>query len=241
MRDDTHSDDSTDAETADTGWAASPGTDADRGSGRYRSDGGPEDVRLCEGWQGRYYEDFAVGDVYKHPYGRTVTETDNVWFTNVTMNANPMHFNEAYAAGTEFGERLVNGLFVVALSVGMSVVDVSMNATANLGYDSVQHHAPVFHGDTLFAESEVLDKRESSSRDHVGIVTTELRTYTQDDELVLSLERTPMVLKRSHAQPSAAQPPGWPAGVGTRPDDGEDGGPDATGGGRDAGDEGGSS
>lgn len=177
------------------------------------------DHRLVAGWQGRYYEDFTVGDVYKHPYGRTVTETDNVWFTNVTMNLNPMHFNEAYAAETEFGERLVDGTFIIALVVGMSVIDVSANATANLGYDDIRHHSPVFHGDTLFAESEVIDKRESSSRDNVGIVTTRLRAYNQDDEKVLSLERTPMVLKREYAQPSAAKPIGWPEGVGTQPED----------------------
>jgi acyl dehydratase len=178
-----------------------------------------EQRRLVAGWQGRYFEDFQVGDVYKHPYGRTVTETDNVWLTNLTMNVNPMHFNEAYAAETEFGERLVDGLYVIALAVGMSVIDVSANATANLGYDRVRHHAPVFHGDTVFAESEVLSKRESESRDHVGIVTTELRAYNQDDELVLSLERTPMVLKREAAEPTAARPTGWPDGVGTQPED----------------------
>ena len=178
-----------------------------------------DERRLVAGWQGRYFEDFRVGDVYKHPYGRTVTETDNVWLTNLTMNLNPMHFNEPYAAATEFGERLVDGTFVIALAVGMSVIDVSANATANLGYDRIRHHAPVFHGDTIFAESEVLDKRESSSREHVGIVTTELRAYNQDDELVLSMERTPMVLKRSHARPSAARPTGWPDGVGTQPED----------------------
>jgi len=171
--------------------------------------------RLQTGWQGRYYEDFTVGDVYKHPFGRTVTETDNVWMTNVTMNLNPMHFNEAYAAETEFGERLVDGTFVFALAVGMSVIDVSINATANLGYDNVRHHAPVFHGDTIFAESEVLSKRESESRDHVGMVTTELRAYNQEGTKVLSLERTPMVLKREYAEPTAEQPPGWPEGVGT--------------------------
>ena len=175
--------------------------------------------RLVEGWHGRYFEDFEEGDVYKHPFGRTVTETDDVWLTNVTMNLNPMHFNEAYASRTEFGERLVNGLVVIAMAVGMSVVDVSMNATANLGYDEVRHHAPVFHGDTLFAESEVVEKRESESRDHVGIVTTELRTYNQDDELVLSLERTTMILKREHARPTAARPPGWPDDIGTQPSD----------------------
>ena len=177
------------------------------------------DTQIKSGWHGRFYEDFTVGDVYKHPYGRTVTETDDVWFTNLTMNVNPMHFNEAYAAETEFGERLVNGTFVIALAVGMSVIDVSANATANLGYDDVRHHGPVFHGDTLFAESEVLDKRESESRDHVGIVETELRAFTQDDEKVLSLTRTPMVLKREHAQPTAARPTGWPEGVGTQPED----------------------
>ena len=177
------------------------------------------DRRLVAGWQGRYFEDFDEGDVYKHPYGRTVTETDNVWLTNVTMNVNPIHFNEAYAAETEFGERLVDGLFVIALAVGMSVVDVSANATANLGYDDVRHHAPVFHGDTIFAESEVLSTRASDSRDHVGIVTTGLRAFNQEDTKVLSLERTGMVLKRSHAEPSAAKPVGWPEGIGTQPED----------------------
>jgi itaconyl-CoA hydratase len=175
--------------------------------------------RLVAGWQGRYYEDFEVGDIYKHPYGRTVTETDNIWFTNITMNLNPMHFNEAYASQTEFGEILVDGTFVIALAVGMSVIDISANATANLGYDDIRHHGPVYHGDTLFAESEVLKKRESKSRDHVGMVTVELRAYNQDGDLVLSLERTPMVLKREYAQPSAAKPTGWPEGIGTQPED----------------------
>ncbi|WP_255167213.1 MaoC family dehydratase [Natrononativus amylolyticus] len=178
-----------------------------------------DETRVVAGWHGRYFEDFAVGDVYKHPFGRTVTETDNVWMTNVTMNLNPMHFNEEYAANTEFGERLVDGTFVIALAVGMSVIDVSVNATANLGYDKIRHHAPVYHGDTIFAESEVLETRESDSRSHVGIVTTELRAYNQDGTKVLSLERTPMVLKREHAEPSAEQPPGWPEGIGTQPDD----------------------
>ena len=185
----------------------------------HADDASTSDRRLEAGWQGRYYEDFTVGDIYKHPFGRTVTETDNVWMTNVTMNINPMHFNEAYAAQTEFDERLVDGTFVIALAVGMSVIDVSVNATANLGYDDIRHHAPVYHGDTIFAESEVLSKRESSSRDHVGIVTTELRAYNQEGIKVLSLERTPMVLKREYAQPSAAKPPGWIDGVGTQPDD----------------------
>ncbi|MFO7927659.1 MAG: MaoC family dehydratase [Halobacteriota archaeon] len=175
--------------------------------------------RLVGGWQGRFYEDFEVGDVYKHPYGRTMTETDDVWLTNLTMNLNPMHFNEPYAAETEFGERLVNGLVVIALAVGMSVIDISQNATANLGYDDVRHHAPVYHGDTIFAESEVLEKRESGSRDHVGIVTTGLTAYNQEGTKVLSLKRTNMMLKRAETDVSAARPPGWPAGVGTQPED----------------------
>ncbi|ELZ87397.1 MaoC domain-containing protein dehydratase [Haloferax elongans ATCC BAA-1513] len=175
--------------------------------------------RLVSGWHGRFFEDFRVGDVYKHPFGRTVTETDDVWLTNVTMNLNPMHFNEAYASQTEFGERLVNGTVVIALAVGMSVIDVTMNATANLGYDKVKHHAPVYHGDTIFAESEVLETRPSESRNHVGLVTTELRAYNQDGDPVLSLERTAMVLKRESAQPSAATPPGWLEGIGTQPED----------------------
>jgi acyl dehydratase len=101
----------------------------------------------------------------------------------------------------------------------MSVVDVSQNATANLGYDDVRHHNPVFHGDTIFAESEVVEKRESDSRDHVGIVTTELRAYNQEGTKVLSLRRTNMVLKRSETDVSAARPPGWPEGIGTQPED----------------------
>ena len=179
--------------------------------------------QLCRGWEGRFYEDFTVGDVYKHPFGRTVTETDDVWMMAITMNLNPMHFNEAYASETEFGERLVNGTFVIALAVGMSVIDVTMNATANLGYDEVRHLGPVFHGDTLFAESEVVAKRESDSREHLGIVETELRAYTQADEQVLSLRRTAMVRKRSHANPTPERPTGWPEGIGTKQRDLEDG------------------
>jgi len=139
---------------------------------------------------------------------RTVTETDNVWLTNLTMNLNQMHYNEAYATETEFGKRLENGLIVIATAVGMSVLDISQNATANLGYDDIRHHDPVFHGDTLFAESEFLSERESESRDEVGIVTTELRAFNQEGTQVLSLQRTPMVLKREFAEPSVAQPPG---------------------------------
>ena len=134
------------------------------------------------------------------------------------MNLNPMHFNEAYAAETGFGERLVNGL-IIAMAVGMRVIDVSQNATANLGYDDVRHLVPMFHGDPLFAESEVLEKHESDPRDHVGIIETELRGYNQERTMVLSLWRTPMVLKRAAADPSVVHPPGWPEDVGAQPED----------------------
>lgn len=179
----------------------------------------PHERRIVNGWQGRFFEDFEVGDIYKHPYGRTVTETDNTWLTNVTMNLNPMHFNEPYAAGTEFGERLVNSAVTFAVAAGMSVIDVSQNSTAMLGLDDLRLHNPVYHGDTIFAESEVLTKRESQSRDHVGIITTELRAYNQDNDLVLSCERSNFIIKREHADSSAVRPPGWPDDVGTQPED----------------------
>jgi len=179
----------------------------------------PGERRLVSGWYGRFYEDLAVGDIYKHPHGRTVTETDNVWFSHITMKSSPLHSNEAYMASTEYGERIVDGTFVIALAVGMSVADVSENAVANLGYEEIHHHAPVFHGDTLFAESEVVSKRESNSRDDVGIVETELRTFNQTGELVLSLREALLIEKRASADVSAANPPGWPEGIGTQPAD----------------------
>lgn len=191
------------------------------------SEENPEtDKRLVEGWSGRYYEDFEVGDIYKHPYGRTITPTDNVWLTNIAMGPNAIHFNKEYAAERAVRDddsrtdyRIVNGVFVMMVAVGMSVIDVSQNSAANLGYDEIRHHAPTYHGDTIFAESEVLSKRESESRPNVGLVTTELRAYNQNDELVLSLKRTPMVYKREHVQPDAATPTGWIEGIGTQPED----------------------
>ncbi len=149
--------------------------------------------------QGRYYEDFRVGDVYEHPYGRTVTDADNVWFTNLTLNTNPAHFDYAFAAQTEFGRPLVNSAFTLALVTGMSVIDISENAFANLGWDKVQLPAPVFVGDTLYAESEVLEMRESRSRPAVGIVRFRTRGYKQDGTVVIEYERTIMVYKRGHS------------------------------------------
>ena len=146
--------------------------------------------------EGRYYEDFQVGDVYEHPYGRTITDADNIWFTNLTLNTNSVHFDYAYAAQTEFGKPLVNSAFTLALVTGMSVIDISENAFANLGWDKVRLPHPVFVGDTLYAESEVLEKRESKSRPNVGIVRLRSRGYKPDGTVVIEYERTVMVYKR---------------------------------------------
>ncbi len=120
-------------------------------------------MALKEGWKGRYYEDFEVGDVYRCPFGRTVIEADNVWFTLLTMNTNQIHFNEEYAKRTEFGKRLVDSTFTFALVTGMSVSDLTMNSVANLGWDEIRLPNPVFEGDTIYEESEVLSKRESKA------------------------------------------------------------------------------
>ncbi len=125
------------------------------------------------GWQGRFFEDFEVGDVYQHPLGRTVTTTDNIWFTLLTQNTAPIHFDHHYAAQTEFGKPLVDSTFTLALVTGQSVTDISQNVFANLGWDEIRLPNPVFEGDTIYSQSEVLEKRESRSRPNVGIVTVQ--------------------------------------------------------------------
>lgn len=161
------------------------------------------------GWTGRCFDDFQVGDVYQHPLGRTVTTTDNLWFTHLTMNTNPLHFNHDYAAQTEFGRPLVNSCFTLALVTGMSVSDVSQNAFANLGWDEVRLPHPVFEGDTIYAESEVLEARPSQSRPKVGIVRINTTGYNQDGVTVIEFKRTIMVYRRGHvpqrARPSRAE------------------------------------
>ena len=112
-------------------------------------------MTVREGWNGRFFEDFEVGDVYQHPLGRTITTTDNAWFSLLTQNTNPVHFDAEFAAGTRFGQRLVNSCFTLSLVVGLSVPDTSENATANLAWDSVRLPNPVFHGDTIWVESEL--------------------------------------------------------------------------------------
>ena len=145
---------------------------------------------------GRYYEDFAVGDTYKHWPGRTITAADNTWFTLLTMNQNPIHFDEEYAKKSEFGKPLVNSTLTLAIVVGMSVADVSQNAVANLGWTDIVMPAPVFNGDTLYAESKVLDKRESKSRPAQGIVTVATRAWKQDGTTVMTFKRSVLVPKR---------------------------------------------
>lgn len=152
------------------------------------------------GWHGRFFEDFAVGDVYQHPLGRTVSETDNTWFTLLTMNTNQMHFNAAYAARSEFGRPLVVSTLTLAIAVGQSVTDLTQNAFANLGWDDIRLPSPVFAGDTLWSESIVLEKRESASRPHAGIVTVRTRTLNQDGTEVCSFLRTVYVYKQGAEQ-----------------------------------------
>src|SRR4028119_1419980 len=171
-----------------------------------------------EGWRGRFFEDFEVGDVYRHPLGRTVTETDNVWFTLLTQNTAPVHFDRHYAAQTEFGRPLVDSTFTVALVTGQSVTDVSQNVMANLGWDEVRLPAPVFEGDTIYSQSEVLETRGSRSRPNVGIVTVKTTGYNQVGTVVITFKRTVMVYRRGHS-PGAArpEPEGLGEGSGPRP------------------------
>ena len=145
---------------------------------------------------GRYYEDFEIGAVYKHWPGRTIGEADDTWFSLITMNQNPLHIDEHYASKLH-GQRLVNGLLVLSIAVGMSVADVSGKAIANLGYEDVKHVGPTFHGDTIYAETKVLDKRESETKPDRGIVHVETRAFNQRDETVLTLRRRVLVPKKN--------------------------------------------
>ena len=153
-------------------------------------------MAIKEGWTGRVYEDFEVGDVYMHPLGRTVIAADNVWFSLMTQNTNPIHIDQVYAAKTEFKRPLVNSTFTLALVTGQSVTDLSQNVMANLGWDEVRLPNPVFEGDTIYSRSEVLEKRESASRPDVGIVRVKTTGYNQDDKVVIEFKRTFMVYKR---------------------------------------------
>ncbi len=147
-------------------------------------------------WRGRFYEDFTIGDVFKSRLGRTVTQTDNIYFTLLTLNTNQMHFNTPYTEGTRFGKPLVNSAFTLALVTGMSVPDTSENATANLAWTDIKLPNPVFEGDTLWSESEILELRESKSSTNVGIVSMRTRGINQRRDVVIEFKRTFMVYKR---------------------------------------------
>jgi acyl dehydratase len=148
-------------------------------------------------WRSRFYEDLDVGDVYRSRFGRTVTETDNLLFTTLTMNTNQLHFSEAYAEKSRWGKILVNSTFTLALVTGLSVTDVTEHASANLSWTDIQLPNPVFFGDTIWAESEILEKRESRSNPDVGIVSMRTRGINQRREVVIEFKRTVMVYKRS--------------------------------------------
>ncbi len=147
---------------------------------------------------GRYFEDFIVGDVYEHRPGRTISETDNTWFTLLTMNQHPLHFDTEYAAKSEFARPLVNSCLTLSIVVGMSVSDISQKAIGNLGWTDIKLTAPVFVGDTLYAESEVLSKRESAKRPTQGIVFVRTLGRKADGTQVISFERQVLVPKRGY-------------------------------------------
>ncbi len=148
---------------------------------------------------GRYFEDFNIGDVYEHRPGRTITEADNSWFTLLTMNTHPLHFDVEYAKHSEFGKPLVNSTFTLAVVAGMSVSDTSQKAIANLGWDNIALTGPVFAGDTIYAESEVLEKRESKSRPNQGIVKIRTIGLKQDGSEFMSFTRSMLMPMRGHS------------------------------------------
>lgn len=148
---------------------------------------------------GRFYEDFKVGDVYEHRPGRTISETDNTWFTLLTMNTHPMHFDAEYAKASEFGKCIVCSPLTVALMVGMSVTDVSQKAIANLGWTDIALTHPLYAGDTLTAESEVQAMRESASRPGAGIVTVKTTGFNQHGTVVCHFVRKMLIAKRGHS------------------------------------------
>lgn len=147
-------------------------------------------MTIKSGWQGRFYEDFEIEDIYQHPLGRTITDADNTWFTLLTMNTNEAHFNIETGKASEFGRCLVGSSLTLAIARGQSVTDTSQNAFANLGVDKVRFARPVFVGDTLWSESLVVAKRQSKSRPQAGIVTIKTRALNQQGEEVLSFLRT---------------------------------------------------
>lgn len=168
----------------------------------FRSEG-----RIVEGWSGRLYEDFQVGDVYYHPFGKTVTETDNQWFTLVTQNVSKTHVDTNFASKTEFKRPLVNSTFTLALVTGQSTMDLSMNVFANMGWDEVRMPNPVYEGDTIYSRSKVLAVRPSGSRPQLGLVTVATEGYNQNAAIVISYRRTFMVYRQGHLPSVASSRP----------------------------------
>lgn len=158
------------------------------------------------GWAGRFYEDFEPGDVYRHPLGRTILAIDNTWFSLMTMNTNPLHFDYHYSAKTEFGKPLVDACITLAILTGQSVTDLTQNAVANLGWDEVIMPRPVFEGDTIYAQSEVLEKRQSKSRPNAGIVRVKTTGFNQNGAVVMEFKRTFLVYKRGIATEKSDAP-----------------------------------
>ncbi len=164
-------------------------------------------MAIKQGWIGRVFEDFEVGDIYPHRLGRTILSADNIWFTLLTQNTNPIHFDHTYSAKTEFKRPLVNSTFTLALVTGQSVADVSQNVMANLGWDEVRLPHPVFEGDTIYSQSEVLEKRESKTRESVGIVRIKTSGFNQDGIVVIQFMRTFMVFKRAYLPEAVVMKP----------------------------------
>ena len=147
---------------------------------------------------GKYFEDFSEGDIYKHWPGRTISEADNIWFTLLTMNKHPVHLDNNYAADQMFGKPLVNSTLTLSIVVGMSVWDTSQTAIANLGWEDIKLPKPVFIGDTLYAESEILETRESKSRPDAGILKFETRGYNQSNDLIMSYRRAVLIKRQGY-------------------------------------------
>jgi itaconyl-CoA hydratase len=160
--------------------------------------GYPQASRVASGWTGRLFEDFTVGDLYYHPFGKTVTEADNQTFTLMTQNVARTHVDRNFARNTEYGRPLVNSTFTLALVTGQSTIDLSMNVFANVGWDEVRMPAPVFEGDTIYSRSKVLAVRGSATRPSVGLVTVASEGFNQDGVIVISYRRTFMVYRKGH-------------------------------------------
>lgn len=146
---------------------------------------------------GKYYEDLEIGMLIQHDLGRTLTEADNILFSSLTMNTQPLHINEDFASKTQFGKRIVNGIFTLGLVVGISVPDITQGTiVANLGYENITHPNPLFHGDTIYVQTQILAKRESRSNPDLGIITMKHIGRNQNGVACIEVTRSALFLKR---------------------------------------------